>query len=256
MSEYFAHAVHGDDCAALIQASAAVGDRVKRVARTKATLMRMGSVLRAGATLVVPALTAIREDAGDTDPEALDRRLAIGLAQLSHRAADGYFKPVYRDLAPDYYDNDFSVSPSDVRILHDVALYHARKDMKLADGDPKYDPLTFRHLVPLTDEESPEISRHVETAFSGRALKELLALHQLFAPDATSDRKLRTYIMALDPIYIDTARYADLSAQPRQNLVQRYIVEPRFYDPNDPYVSLAVDIQNGAAPDPARLAAA
>ena len=255
MSEYFCHAVHGDDCAALIQASPRVTERTRRVVRDS-QLMRMGSVLRAGKTLVVPALTAIREGNVPDDPGIADRRLAISLAQLSHHAADGYFKPVYRQLAPEYYANEFSVSPSDIRIMHDIALYQERRDMKLADGDPKYDPMMFDHLVRLTPGTDSADARFVETIFGARVLQELLGLHTLFPSDAASDRKLRAYIMAVDPVYIDTARYADMAAEPYRNLVQRYIVDPNFYDPSDPYVSLAVDIQNGRPADADRLAAA
>jgi len=256
VSEYFSHAVHGDDCAALIQASPDISERTKRVAREHKMLMRMGSVLRAGKTMVTPALTSIREGRPDLKDRIAERRLAVGLAQLSHRATDGYFKPVYRALAPEYYDNDYAASPSDIRILQDIALYHARKDLKLAEGDPLYDPLLFRHLAPISAEQSPDVARLLETLYGARVMQELIGLHELFSAGATTNRKLRAYIMALDPIYIDTARYADLAAQPHFNLVQRYIVEPRFYDPDDPYVSLAVDIQNGGDPDPERLAAA
>ena len=256
MSEYFGHAVHGDDCAALAQASPNITRRTKRVCREHARLMRMGSVLRAGATLVTPALKAIRDADSTTRTRTADRRLAIALSQLSHRAADGYFKPVYRQLAPEYYDNDYSVAPADIRIMHDVALYHERRHMPLAEGDPKYDPLTFRHIVPLTADVDPAESRFVETVFGARVLQELLGLHRLFLPGADSESKLRAYIMALDPVYLDTARYADMAAQPYHNLVQRYIVDPNFYDPGDPYVSLAVDIQNGARPDAERFEAA
>ncbi len=256
MSEYFCHAVHGDDCAALAQASPNIAARTKRVARSYSHLMRMGSVLRAGATLVTPALAAIRDGGPGIDDRVADRRLAIALSQLSHRATDGFFKPVYRALAPEYYDSDYAMSPSDIRIMQDIALYHHRRELPLADGDPKYDPLMFRHLVPLGSGQDPATARFVETMFSARVLQELLGLHDLFAADATSDERLRAYIMALDPVYIDTARYADMAAQPFHNLVQRYIVEPNFYDPQDPYVALAVDIQNGAEADPARLAAA
>ena len=45
----------------------------------------------------------------------------IALSQLSHRATDGYFKPLYRELAPEYYDNDYALSPSDMRIMQDIA---------------------------------------------------------------------------------------------------------------------------------------
>lgn len=256
MSEYFCHAVHGDDCAALIQASTRIGTRTKRVAREYAPLMRVGSVLRAGATLVTPALTALRAGHDGIDRRTADRRLAIALSQLSHRATDGYFKPVYRELAPEYYDNDYALSPSDIRIMQDIALYHARKHMKLAESDAKYDPLMFRHIVPLSPEQEPDAARYLETVFGARVLQELLGLHRLFPREAGTDRKLRAYIMALDPVYIDTARYADMAAQPYMNQVQRYIIDPNFYDPDDPYVSLAVDTQNGAKPDPDRLDAA
>jgi hypothetical protein len=256
MSEYYCHAVHGDDCAALIQASRAISENTKRVAREYGMLMRMGSVLRAGGTLVSPALTAIRDGGDGVDPRIADRRLAIALSQLSHRAADGYFKPVYRELAPEYYDDDYTATPSDIRIMHDIAVFHARKNMKLANGDPKYDPLVFRHIVPLSDDQTPGDARFLETVFGARVIQELLGLHDLFPENADTDRKLKAYIMALDPTYIDTVRYADMAAQPHINYVQRYIIEPNFYDPDDPFISLAVDIQNGMAPDDARLAAA
>jgi len=256
MSEYFCHAVHGDDCAALAQASPKIARRTKRICRKHARLMRMGSVLRAGATLVTPALTAIRDGDSAASAHTADRRLAIALSQLSHRATDGYFKPVYRELAPEYYANDYAVSASDIRIMQDIALYHERRHMPLAKGDPKYDPLMFRHIIPLTADIDPADARFVETVFGARVLQELLGLHRLFPADADSEAKLRAYIMALDPTYIDTARYADMAAQPYHNLVQRYIVDPNFYDPNDPYVSLAVDIQNGARPDAKRFTAA
>ncbi len=219
-------------------------------------LMRMGSVLRAGGTLVSPALTAIRNSGAGVNPRIADRRLAIAFSQLSHRAADGYFKPVYRELTPEYYENDFAATPSDIRIMHDIAVYHARKNMKLADGDPKYDALIFQHIVPLSDDQSPADARFLETVFGGRVIQELLGLHDLFPKNADTIQKLKAYIMALDPIYIDTVRYADMAAQPFINHVQRYIIEPNFYDPDDPFISLAVDIQNGSTPDRARLAAA
>lgn len=256
MSEYFCHAVHGDDCAALIQASTKISERTKHVALEYAQLMRVGSVLRAGATLVTPALTALREGDDEADRRTADRRLAIALSQLSHRAADGYFKPVYRELAPEYYDNEYALSPSDVRIMQDIALYHARKHMKLAEDDAKYDPLVFRHIVPLSPGQDPGAARYLETVFGARVIQELLGLHRLFPREVDTDRKLRAYIMALDPVYIDTARYADMAAQPYLNQVQRYIIDPNFYDPADPYVSLAVDIQNGEEPEPDRLDAA
>lgn len=256
MSEYYGHAVHGADCAALIQASGEINERTKQIAREHKVLMRMGSVLRVGRLLVTPALTAVREGTGGEDQRAVDRRIAIALAQLSHRATDGYFKPLYRKLAPEYYDNGYALSPSDMRILHDAVLFHARKDEPYARGDPLFDPLLFHHAIPLHEDQNPAEARHLELIFSGRVTQELLSLHDLFGPDAGSDRRLRSYIMALDPAYIDTVRYADMASQPFLNLVQRYIVDVNFYDSGDPWIALAVDIQNGAPPDPERLAAA
>lgn len=256
MSEYFCHAVHGGDCAALIRCSSLVSDRTKQVAEDYPHLMRMGSVLRAGRTLVFPALEAIRVGASDVTEERANKRIAIALSQLSHQATDGFFKPAYRRFAPEYYDDDYALSPSDMRILQDVVLYHARRGLPLAEGDPIYDSRLMHHAIGLSHADEPGAARFLETVFGGRVIQELLGLHTLFPQEASTDEKLRAYVMALDPVYIDTARYADLAAQPHHNLVQRYIVDTNFYDPDDPYVSLAVDVQNGAAPDADRLEAA
>ena len=256
MSEYFCHAVHGGDCAALVQASSVISERTRNVSRRFSRLMRMGSVLRAGRTLVFPAMQAIREGAGDVSEDVIDRRLAVALSQMSHAATDGYFKPAYRKFAPEYYDNDYAMQPSDMRILQDVALFHARRNLPLAKDDPIYDPRVMRHAIGFSMESDPGRARFLETVFGGRVIQELLDLHHLYPDGAPTEDRLRAYVMALDPVYIDTARYADLGTQPYHNLVQRYIVDTNFYDPNDPFVSLAVDIQNGGEPDEARLEAA
>ncbi|APE26885.1 hypothetical protein [Aurantiacibacter gangjinensis] len=213
----------------------------------------MGSIQRAGRFLIEPVLTDIRNRPEDARGAAYDRRLAIALSLLSHIAADSYFKPVYREIATEYYDNEYRHSPSDMRIMQDTALWHLRREMPLAQNDPKYDPLVFEHALRFTSQQSAEQARHLEHMFGGLIVQQLLQLHELYPEGADAGRMLRGYIIALDPIYIDTARYADLSAQPYLNHAQRYLIEPRFYDPADPFIALSVDVQNGADPDPDRL---
>lgn len=245
MSEYFSHAVHGDDTAALVSLSPRVGDTFKTSLANNRALISKGSIIRLGQFIYPKVLKDVRETQNGSNRSGGERRLAIALSCLSHRAVDHYFKPLYRELAPEYYDNEYALSPSQIRITQDIVLYSVRKGMKLADGDPKYDPAMFNHLITFIDSQDAGAARRIETVFGGVVLQELLNTHDLIPGDKEEKGRISAYVKAVDPVYIDTSRYAVSYAEPNQNQIQRYVIEPNFYDPADPLIALAVQVQNG-----------
>jgi hypothetical protein len=236
MSENITHVAVCDDCHRLLSRLPQICSAFQE-AITHRELARLGSVTRATDRFNPPLLARIREGwAGREPAENLPRKLAFSLGALCHRAADRTFKPVFRALQPGY-----QVSPSDVSVYHDVTLF---REVYKEGAEPPYSPDLFK----------------AETAFEEhfRVLvqRALIAMHT-FIPDVeNAEAWLEQVIDLRQRFYVELARYAAAYNDPDPAKVERYIIEPNFYDETDPLLQLARAIQKGEAVSGAQVAEA
>lgn len=233
MSEHITHTAVMDDGARLAIHSDEICPDFKTVLRDKIDICRYTAMTRSGDMFTVRLLRDLRSHwpqrrAGDLSEE----KLAFVLGWRCHLAADRTFKPVYRQLDPEYYrkGDDERGGASDVSVYHDVVVFrevydHGRSapftpsalDFRL-ESHPAFRSLPVRALertvLPLWQQQLLQIQSRQDPAHfqTGR---------------------------------IDILRYAAAYHAPDPDKMRRYIFEPNFYNPRDPLIALARSIQRG-----------
>ena len=243
MSEYLTHNLVFDDTARLAQFSSEINDIFKEVYREYTLAGRLGSGTRKGGDHIERMLTALRERAPD-GPDDDDRTiLAFTLGWTAHRAADRWFKPIYAQLNSDY-DDEVLPKPLPIRIYHDVILYQEIMDHGRAE--PLAPGLLDRYLDshPATAVLSPAIT---ENLFARHLQRSLLDLHSFTATEGDFDTWLTRSFERLEPMYVDIDRYARYYHESDLDAVRRFILDPHFYDRDDPLIALARSVQRGHA---------
>lgn len=234
MSEHITHTAVMDDGARLAIHSPEICADFKAVLRDKMAICRYTAMTRSGDMFTVRLLRGLRDHwpkrrAGDLSED----KLAFVLGWRCHLAADRTFKPVYRQLQPEYYlkGDDERGGASDVSVYHDVVVFREVYDSGRAEPFSG-SALDFR----------------LETHPCFRTLP-VNALERLVLP-LWQQELLRIQTQKdtahLQANRIDVMRYARAFHSPDPDKLRRYILEPNFYDPRDLLIALARSIQRGS----------
>lgn len=234
MSEHVTHTAVMDDGARLAIHSQEICPDFQAVLRDKIAICRYTAMTRSGDLFTVRLLRAVRDHWPRRRPGDLaEEKLAFLLGWRCHLAADRTFKPVYRQLQPEYYlrGDDERGGASDVSVYHDVVVFREVYDSGRAEP-----------FVPSALDFRLE-THPASGAMPVRALERLvLALWQQQLLRIQSRRDATHF----QSHRIDVLRYAAGRHFPDPDKMRRYILEPNFYDPRDPLIALARSIQRGS----------
>lgn len=249
VSEQITHLAVLDDCRRL-----AVGTDADRLADPLQTVLdrrhdsaRQGSMSRGNKPNLIPMVKKAREywdeRAGQSD---FERRFAFALGWHVHRATDRYFKPVYRELDPDYEQRDERW----IKIFHDTVLFERVYDAGAAD--PFVEGTMEVSMGSHPASAAVDVPR-VEPLFRRKWTVELVAAHEFVA--GLEGRPPWDWVQNLveesQTVYdhYPAATFEEAYADPDPALFQRFIQEPPFYDESDPIVRLARAVQRSEPVD-------
>jgi hypothetical protein len=234
MSEHITHTAVMDDCARLALHSEEICEDFKTVLLDKLEICRYAAMTRSGDNFTVRLLRNLRDHwpnrrAGDLAEE----KLAFLLGWRCHLAADRTFKPVYRILDPQHYltGDDEEGETSDVSIYHDVVVFRE-----------VYGNGTRAPFSPAA------LDFRLESHPAWRALP-VRALERLFLPLWQGELlriQSRRDLSNFQSYRITVMRYSSAFYAPDPDKMRRYIIEPNFYNPNDPLIALARSLQQGS----------
>lgn len=233
MSEHITHTAVTDDGVRLALHSPDICEVFHGVLRRNTDICRYSAMTRSGDQFTVKLLRALRDQWRNGRLDSLaEKKLAFLLGWRCHLAADRTFKPVYRILDPKHYlkGDDEHGEASDVSIYHDVVVFREVYDNGRAEP---FTPSALDFRL-----ESHPASR----AMPARALQrlllpfwqtELLRIHSRRVPARFQLHR------------ITVLRYSAAYHTPDPDKMRRFIIEPNFYNPQDPLIALARSLQRG-----------
>jgi hypothetical protein len=229
MSENITHTAVLDDCIRLMLHADSICGPFKVSASEYWDFMRLGGVTRSGDTFTVQLLERYRDAWPKRTPEQrVEPKLAFVLGWLCHRAADRQMKPVFRETDPHKKQ-----SPSECSVYHDAFVL---REVFAGGAEGPYKPGMFGNGF---------VSHGIEEAFRALWQRMLAAMHT-FIPDRQDIEGWLDRLFQLQQRFtVDLSRYARAIESPDPELVRRFIVDPNFYDRNDPILLAARAIQRG-----------
>jgi len=236
MSEYIGHIIVAQDSMRLARRWGAITSAFKQAIAAAPDAVHLGSATRIGNRFLDSILLDLRDRWSPDATEDDLTRLAFVLGWVTHQAADGFFKPVYEQQQPEHYAEG-RPEPSDVRIYHDIVLFHA------AAGSGRVEPF-HPALLDLRLEQDPAARAlsvtETEDLVGLRWQRDLLGLiGALDADDTTFEDRLDAFLIYLEPTYVELARYARAAHRPDPTHLRRFVHDVRFYDPADPLIERA-----------------
>jgi len=236
MSEYLTHIIVAQDSMRLARRSRAIAPAFKQAIAAAPDAVHLGSATRIGNRFLDSVLLDLRDRWSPDATEDDLTRLAFVLGWVTHQAADGFFKPVYEKQQPEHYAEG-RPEPSDVRIYHDVVLFHA------AAASGRVEPF-HPALLDFRLEQDPAARAlsvtETEDLVGLRWQRDLLDLiGALDADDTAFEDRLDAFLVHLEPTYVELARYATAAHRPAPTHVRRFVHDVRFYDPADPLIARA-----------------
>lgn len=234
MSEHITHTAVMDDGARLAIHSPEICADFKAVLRDKMAICRYTAMTRSGDMFTVRLLRGLRDHwpqrrAGDLSEE----KLAFVLGWRCHLAADRTFKPVYRQLQPEYYlrGDDELGGASDVSVYHDVVVFREVYDSGRAEP---FRPCALDFRLETHPAAGALPTGALERLVLASWQQQLLGIQS--KKDAAHFQTNR----------IEVLRYAAAYHSPDPDKLRRYIFEPNFYNPRDPLIALARSIQRAS----------
>jgi len=227
VSEGITHIAVVDDNIHLLKAAPYICDPFKAALSANQGLARLGSIAKWGDRYNPQLLTDLREaykngSAGSTE----QNRLAWVLGWMSHRAADRTVKHIFRKL-----DGDCPFSPTDASIYHDAISF---KEVYGSGSGP----------FPAETMSQGGLSS-AEVAVQALFQRLMVSMHT-FTPDGEN---IEEWIDKAEKFrqkaYVNLERYRKAVMEPDPDMMQRFIIEPNFYEPNDPIITAARCLANG-----------
>jgi hypothetical protein len=253
MSELITHIGIYEDCARLALMSPGVCASFKQTLERHWELGCLGCLSRGGDRFPVQLLEYCRDRwpsrrAGDF----VEEKLAFVLGWRCHNATDRHFKPIYRQVQPEFYKNESGPDPdetnaSDVRVYHDLIVWREVYDGGKRKG---FSPFFLRDLLGGHPAAAAVAVPQVEGALGAVIQRSLLELQSFAAKETNRDAWLKQFERRRQEYYVDIHRYARGAEEPQPNWLRRYILENNFYDRRDPLIRLARALHEGArSPD-------
>lgn len=263
MSEYITHTAVFEDCGRLALSSPAICGPFKTVLKKYWDIASLGTLTRSGDRYTVELLAYCRDRwSSRRDGDFLEEKLAYVLGWRCHNAADRHFKPIYREVQPEHYQNEAQQrgdpderDVSDVRIYHDIIVFREVYDNGRRKGSPVSAHLLEDDLGSHPAAEAVAVAP-MESAIGGVIQRTLLGLQSFASRERDPERWLERFHKQLQDYYVDVHRYARAFAEPQPDYLRRFILENRFYDARDPLIRLARALQRGTAPPAIALDAA
>lgn len=253
MSEHITHVAICDDCIRLALHSPKICQPFKQVLNDHIDLARMGSFTRGGDRVTVQVLDYCRQRWPKRQPgNMVEEKLAFALGWRGHNAADRQFKPVYRQVEPEYYakadaaagggDPDMD-APSDSRIYHDTIVFN---EVFRGGRDKPFSP----HLLEYRLQSHPAARglaiEHLEDLLGGLLQRSLFELQSLPAGEGNARKRLAVSPRRYQPFTVDVHRMSRAFYSPDAEKLRRFTIENDFYDRVNPIIVLARSIQRGA----------
>jgi hypothetical protein len=233
MSEGITHTAIVDDCARLALHADTICPAFKEVLTDHLEVARLGGITRHGDRHNPGLLETYREQWDSPDrPENVPMKLAFVLGWLSHRAADRKVKRVFRILDPE----DTS-RPRTCSIYHDVVV------LREVYGEGTRDPWGLNVLAEDSEQSQADLLR-AEVLLASVWQRTLLRMHTFIPDDADVEPWLDRVIATRQKLYVDMQRYTDAMRSPNPDWMRRFIIEPNFYDRNDPLIRIARALQH------------
>ncbi|MCR8633282.1 hypothetical protein [Paenibacillus radicis (ex Xue et al. 2023)] len=250
MSEHVTHTAVLEDCFNLMYASENIHASFKEVGKKFPQFAQFGSVTRSGDKFTVNLLKDYRSRwETRTAEDRLDYKLVFILGWLSHRAADRQMKPVFREHEPE--STEF---PTDCSIYHDAFIF-SELYAKRHNTPFHFEMASFEkgiESLPIAAEFNITALTDFYRILHQRALIEM----HTFIPDTENIEGWMDKLYARHQeqiIHMD--RYANAIVTPDPAKVKRFVVEPNFYDRNEPILQLTAALRNGAEVSQQELAA-
>jgi len=236
MSEYIGHIIVAQDSMRLARRWGAITSAFKQAIAAAPDAVHLGSATRIGNRFLDSILLDLRDRWSPDATEDDLTRLAFVLGWVTHQAADGFFKPVYEQQQPEHYAEG-RPEPSDVRIYHDIVLFHA------AAASGRVEPF-HPALLDFRLERDPAARAlsvtETEDLVGLRWQRDLMGLiGALDADDTAFEDRLDAFLIYLEPTYVELARYATAAHRPDPTHLRRFVHDVRFYDPADPLIERA-----------------
>jgi hypothetical protein len=248
LSEYITHTAIVDDGARLANYSPTICRAFKIALRERPDLVRSGGTTRSGDQFTVQLLDHARQRwAGRKKGDFVVEKLAFVLGWRLHLAADRQFKPVYRMLQPEHYAaGDTEGRPSDVSVYHDVIVF---REVYAGGTLPPFFPSMLDYRAESHPGWSGFPAAKAERLMQALWQKSLAATQSFVLQEKDPEKWMAMLLKRFEPFTVDIQRYARAYHAPDPDLLRRFIIEPNFYDPQDPLIALARSIQRGK-PDP------
>jgi hypothetical protein len=246
MSENITHTAVVDDCIRLLTSSPDFCDAFRGVGRDHLEFIRLGAITRRADGHTVAMLTTLRDRWADRPgADQLEEKLAFVLGWLCHRAADREAKPYFRDIEGPKRQG--RKSPTDTSVYNDALVFH-----EVFNGGrtgPYHPGMWDDGLSSLPASSSVDVAA-LEELIQTLMQRALVELHTFIPDEGDIEKWMAGLFAARQRFYVDRQRYAKAIADPDPELVQRYLVEPNFYDRGDLLIRTARTLQRGESPSP------
>jgi hypothetical protein len=240
MSEHITHLAVAEDSIRLALHDSDFSDHIRFAVNSYPHILQLGSVTRSGDTFIFPLITEWKKDWEREDPRS--KQMAYILGWAGHLAADRTFKPVFRitDLA--YYVRGYP-GPAHASIYHDAItfsqVYH---DGETAPFHPSaLQPAAYTHpaadILPVT-----RLEEAMGFNFAGH-----LAEFKTFLPNEIADWEKQWEAIENEKqrFYVGIDRYTEAHHNSDAHRMRQYIIDPNFYNADDPIIALTRALQEG-----------
>ena len=246
MSENITHMAVFEDSSRLALHSPHVCRAFKETLKQHWEVARHGSVTVSGDKSTVHLLNLTRSKWKTRRPEDhIEERLAYLLGWRCHLASDRVFKPVFRKLSREHYLKGL-YGPSDCTIYQDVTIFH--EVYKSGKVHPfRESSLDYRLESHPAGNAFP--AQVLQDLCGAQTQSQLMELQSSLADDSDFDAWLDLVFDRLEPYKVELNRYADAYHNADREKLYRFIIEPNFYDREDPLIRLARGIQDDEIPN-------
>jgi hypothetical protein len=246
MSDHIAHLAICDDVFRLAALHPQVHATFKRLIGSHHEIAHLGSITRFAdkwsADLIDWSRGEYARPADDRDPNT-DHKVAFVLGALTHRSADRHMKPITRCWG-DGDDSGFG-DANESKIYQDVFAFKEVYDHGQSPDAP-FGPEVLLHPT-------AEVHQKAEDYFRVLLRRALIAMHTIKPdPDHIHDW-LDAFFDGLQTYPKRLSQYAQIAAEWDPIKVQKYLIEKKFYDRNEPLIRLCRGIQRGSRTAPEQV---
>lgn len=238
MSEHITHLAVAEDSARVVLQNENFSSPMRIAMQKYPEALRLGSVTRSGDTFIFPLLTEWKKDWEKNDKREEQMAYIIGWA--GHLAADRTFKPVFRitDLA--FYTRGYP-GPAHASIYHDAVTF--AQVYQYGESGPFHPTALQKNAQGHAAADYLPVNRIEGAMASNFGVN--LATFKEFLPEKIDnwEKQWKALEDEKQRFYVEIDRYTEAHHESDDNRMRQYILDPNFYDPNDPIIQLARSVQ-------------